>query len=68
MNVPTTMKHTVTTIAVLLLAALPAPLLLGAEPDTAPAQAAPKGRTQAPQTFAFETYAGRAYNLSLIHI
>jgi len=62
MNVPTTMKHTVTTIAVLLLAALPAPLLLGAEPDTAPAQAAPKGRTQAPQTFAFETYAGRAYN------
>ena len=62
MKAQTTMKHTVSTIAALLLAAVPVPLLLGADAVTAPDPAASKGRTQTPQTFAFETYAGRAYN------
>ena len=56
------MKNTVSTIAVLLLTSMPVPLLMGAETVTTIDKSASKGRTPAPQTFAFETYAGRAYN------
>ena len=62
MKTNNTGKHLSSTLAVLLLISMPSFLLKGEEIVTSIGKSVPKERTQAPQTFAFETYAGRAYN------
>ena len=62
MKAQTVMKYPLSAMAFVLLSFVSATSLMRAEIVTALEKSVPKGRTQAPETFAIETYANRAYN------